>query len=101
MAAGTADWSIAVGILIFVVAIIIAAIYYLKYKKVFLVVFIASIATYAFAVFYTMDVFELNKNWIMLLLVISTVLMLFLGKYFSKFELKKAKLHTSLKEKNN
>lgn len=97
--AGTADWSIAVGIMTFIVAIIIAAIYYWRFKKVFIVVFTASIATYIFAVFYTWDVFELSKNWVLLLLLVSTGIMIFLGKYFSQIELKPDKAHTSLKEK--
>ena len=95
----SADWSIAIGILVFIVAIIFAAIYFFKYKKVYLVVFISSIATYIFAVFYTWDVFELNKNWILGMLVISTLVMWFLGSYFSKFKLSKSGYHTSLKEK--
>lgn len=96
---GQADWSIAVGILVFIVALVIATIYYVRYKKVYLIAFVASVATYVFAVFYTWDVFELHKNWILVILATSSVLMLFLGKYFSKFELKKDKIHTSLKEK--
>lgn len=95
-----ADWSIAVGILTFIIALIFAAIYYLQYKKIFLVVLIASIATYAFSVFYIWDVFELNRNLVMLLLGISTIVMFFIGKYFSTLELKRIK-HTSLKEKEN
>jgi len=97
-----AQWSIAIGILIFIVALVFAAIYYYKYKKLSLVIFIASISTYIFSVFYTWDViFELNKNGILIMLLISTILMVFLGKYFSKFEIKPSKVHTSLKEKKD
>ena len=85
----SADWSIALGILVFVVALVFAAYFYFKYKKVFLVVYVASIATYIFAVFYTWDVFELSKNLVLVLLVVSTILMLIVGKYFSKIEIKK------------
>ena len=99
MVAESAGWSIALGILAYIIALVFAAIYYFKYKKIFLVVFIVSITTYVFAVFYTWDIYELSKNGIMLLLVVSTILMMFLGKYFSKLELKPAKVHTSLKEK--
>jgi len=94
-----ADWSIAVGILVFIVAIIFAALYYYRYKKIFLIIFIASIATYIFAVMYTWDIYDPNRNMIMLMLLLSTILMVFLGKYFSKIELKLDKVHTSLKEK--
>lgn len=99
MATGTADWSIVVGVLTFIVAIIFAAIYYFKYKKIFLISYIASIATYVFAVFYTWDIFEPNRNWILFMLVVSVVIMIFLGRHFSKFDLKPSKLHTALKEK--
>lgn len=98
--AGTATWSIAIGILVFIIALIFASYYFLRYRKIFTVVFIASIATFVFAVFYTWDVFNLNKNMILVMLAISTIVMMFLGKYFSKYELKPAKMHTSLKEKN-
>ena len=93
-----ADWSIAVGIMVFLVAIIIAAIYYLRYKKVFIVIYSASIATYVFAVFYTWDVFDLNKNLVLLMLAISTIIMMFLGKYFSKIDLKQIKLKKKSKK---
>lgn len=96
---GSADWSIGVGIFVFIIAIIIAAIYYWRFKKVFLVVFTASIATYVFAVFYTWDVFELSKNWVLAILLLSTIIMVFLGKYFSNIDLKPDKVHTNLKEK--
>lgn len=101
MVVGQADWSIAVGILTFIIAIILAVIYYFKYKKLFLIVFISSIATYVFAVFYTWDVFELKKNYVLAILVVSTLIMILLGNYISKFDLSPAKVHTSLKEKKN
>ncbi|MDA3855631.1 MAG: hypothetical protein PF569_05195 [Candidatus Woesearchaeota archaeon] len=94
-----ATWSIGLGILVFIIAIVFATYYYLRYKKFFLVLFVASVSIYIFAVFYTWDVYDSNKNIIMIMLVISTIIMLFLGKYFSKFKLKANKLHTSLKEK--
>ena len=101
MVVGQADWSIAVGIFTYLIAIVLAVIYYFKYKKVFLIVLISSIATYVFAVFYTWDVFELSKNWVLGVLILSTLIMIFIGKYMSKFDLSPAKVHTSLKEKKN
>jgi uncharacterized membrane protein len=95
-----AEWSLFVGILIFVIAIVLAITLYLRYKKISQIVFLTSISTYIFAVFYTWDVFDLNKNWVIGLLFFSTILMLALGKYFSSSEFKKDKVHTSLKEKN-
>ena len=94
-----ADWSIVLGVLVFIVAIIFAIYYYLKFKKLFLVVFVAAVATYIFSIFYIWDVFELNKNLVLLLLIISVGIMFYLGRYFSKIKLKPSKSHTSLKEK--
>jgi uncharacterized membrane protein len=98
--ASEGEWSIFVGILIFIVGIIIATYYYLQYKKIFLIVFTTSVSLYVFSIFYIWDVFELNKNIVLLLLIFSTILMFITGKYFSKIKLKKDKIHTSLKEKN-
>ncbi|MCA9486555.1 hypothetical protein H6501_00270 [Candidatus Woesearchaeota archaeon] len=102
MAASSAEWSIALGILVYIIAFIVAAYFYFKYKRLSLIVFTASVATYIFAVFYTWDIYDLGnaKHWIMLLLLISTGLMFFLGKYFSKFDLEPDKPHTSLVEKS-
>lgn len=93
------DLSALMGILISIVALIISAIYYQRYKKVYLIVFILSISIYLYAVFYTWTIFENHNNLIMLMLIVSAILMIFLGNYFSKFKLKKDKMHTSLKEK--
>lgn len=85
----SADWSIPLGVLIFIIAIIIATIYYIRYKKFSHVLYVVSIATYTFSVFYTLDVFELNRNWILGILVFSTLLMFWLANYFKKIESKK------------
>jgi len=98
-----AEWSIAVGILVYILAIIFGAIYYFRYKKVFLLFFIASIATYIFAVMYTWDVFlNLNsdRNWVLLILLVSTILMFFIGNYFKNLKLKPANQHSGLKQKD-
>lgn len=95
-----ATWSIAIGYLVFITAIIFATYYYFKYKKIFLIVLIASLATYVFSVFYAWDVFQPDRNIILIMLIISTVIMVFLAKYFSQFKLKPSKAHTSLKEKD-
>ena len=95
---GGATWSIALGFAVLILAVIFSIIYYLRYKKIYLITLISSISVYIFAVFYTWDVFELNKNMVLLLLLISTIIMIFLGKYTSNLELKLDKPKTSLKE---
>ncbi|MFW5705140.1 MAG: hypothetical protein ACOCXG_04840 [Nanoarchaeota archaeon] len=89
-----ADWSIAVGVLVYFIAIIIAIILFLRYKKWSLVVYTASLATYTFAIFYTWDVFELEKNAVLIMLVVSTVLMMLVGRYFSKVKIAPAQTHS-------
>ena len=95
------NWSIVLGVIIFSIALLVAIIYYLRYKKWFLVIYTASISTYIFSVFYVWDIFDLKGISVMSLLLISMIIMIFLGKYFSKIKLKKDKVHTSLKEKEN
>lgn len=97
--AAEADWSIALGILIFIIAIVAAIIFYVTYRKVSLVFFVAAIATYIFSVFYTWDVYALSKNLVLALLVISTLLMIGLGKYFSSVDMLGNKKVNSRKKK--
>ncbi len=94
-----ADWSILLGFLIYLVAIIFEIIYYLRYKKWFLVVYAASVSTYVFSVFYAWDVFELEGFAVLALLGVSILVMIYLGKHFSNIKLVKDKVHTTLKEK--
>lgn len=80
--AGTADWSIAIGFLVYFIALIIAVIYYVSYRKFSLVLYVASISTLIFSIFYAIDVFDFSRHLIMLTLVISTAVFFMLGKYF-------------------
>lgn len=95
-----AEWSIALGVVIYLIAIIAAAVYYYRFKKIYLIFHITALATYIFSVFYTWDVFDLGNNQVLGLLFLSTIVMIFLGRYFKNFDIKVDKPHTSLKEKN-
>lgn len=77
-----ADWSIAIGFFVYFIAIILAIIFYVLYRKFSLVVYTASISTLIFSIFYAIDVFDFSRNLIMLTLIISTVAFFALGKYF-------------------
>ena len=99
MAYGQVEWSAPVGVLILLIALVIAAIYYFRYKKIYLITFVASLSTYVFSIFFIWDVFELNKNLVLLILAISTLIMILIGKYFSNIKIEISKPHTSLKEK--
>lgn len=94
-----ADWSIALGVVIFLIGIVAAIIYYLRYKKWFIILYVAALAVFIFSIFYTWDVLELKGFGVMLLLALSAGVMIFLGKHFSKVTLEEDKVHTSLKEK--
>lgn len=94
-----ADWSIALGVLLFIIAIIAAVLYYLRYKKWFLISYVAALTVFIFSIFYTWDVLELRGIQVMVLLAISAVIMIYLGKHFTGISLVEDKVHTSLKEK--
>ena len=94
-----ATWSLFVGVLIMIIAIFFGIYYYLIYKKIYLVLLIISVSVYVFSVLYAWDIFDPNKNIILLMLIFSTISMALIGKYFSNIKLKSEK-HTSLKEKD-
>jgi hypothetical protein len=95
----TADWSLAWGVLISVIATVASVLYYLRYKKWFLVSYIASISMFIFSIFYTWDILELKGIAVIVLLLLSTIIMIFLGKHFSGITLEEDKPQTSLPEK--
>lgn len=84
-----ADWSIGVGVLVYFIALIIAIILYILYRKYSLVVYIASISTLIFSIFYTIDVYSFSRNLILLTLIIATVAFFALGWYFKGIEYKR------------
>jgi hypothetical protein len=96
---GYADWSLAWGVLISVIAIVASVLYYLRYKKWFLISYIASISMFIFSVFYTWDILELKGISVIGILLASTIGMIFLGKHFSELSIEEDKPHTSLPEK--
>ena len=81
-----ADWSIVIGILIMLIAIVVAIILYLTKNKFSNVFLIASIATYLFGIAYVFDVYDTTKNWNLIILLSSTIIMFFLGYYISKMK---------------
>lgn len=96
----SADWSIAVGFLVYFIALIVAIIYYVSFRKFSLVLYVASISTFIFSIFYAMDVFEFNRHMILLTLVISTVVFYGLGKYFKNVTYSREE-HVSLEQSDS
>jgi hypothetical protein len=69
---------------IFWVSFIIAIILFAKYKKMYSVFYLISIALYIFTAGFAIDVFEFGEFGILATLVISAVVFMLLGFYLSK-----------------
>lgn len=78
-----AEWSLALGILLIVVGIILSIIFLALYRKYYIISFICGIGLYIFSVAYAWDLYDLSKNKVMILLLLSTVVLGLLGKYIS------------------
>lgn len=61
---------------------IIMIVIYFRTQKLFSLSFSLSALTYLIAMFYTIDAFELERDYIFLALVVSATLMAFVGFYF-------------------
>lgn len=77
-------WSITLGWFFFWIGLITSIILYATKKKFYPIMYLVSLSLYFFTLFYVMDVFDLSKNWIILLLGISAVVMISIGFYLSK-----------------
>lgn len=86
-----ATWSIAIGILIFIIALIVGIKYFLDYRKFSVIFLTAGIATFLFGIAYAWDIFDFNRVIILSVLVLSTLLMFGLGVYFKSVNFEKAK----------
>ncbi len=69
---------------IFWISFIVAIILFAKYKKMYIVFYLISIALYIFTAGFVIDVFELKEFGILSTLVISAVIFMSLGFYLSK-----------------
>lgn len=96
-----ATWSIPIGILILIIAIFFAIYYYIKFKKIFLVLIIFSISSFIYGIFYVWDVFSLKRNLVIILLLGSATSLFGIGQYLSSIELSyKNKKHEIFRMKN-
>jgi hypothetical protein len=77
-------WWMVVFWFLLVPLIIVEIIVYLKSKKFFWLIYALAIFTYVVAVCYTVDVFDLGKNAIILILLASAVLMFLVGRQLGK-----------------
>ncbi|MGM5483915.1 MAG: hypothetical protein ACQER9_03300 [Nanobdellota archaeon] len=80
-------WYPTLGYIIFSIALLAMIIIYLNTRKWYPIAYIISITTYIFTLGFIIDVYQLSKNWIILLLLFTALLMVIIGKYISrKFE---------------
>ncbi len=77
-------WYPFVGYGIFWVSLIVSIILYAVKRKWYPIMYLISIALYIFTLCFVIDVFELSKNWILLLLAFSALVMIYIGFYISK-----------------
>jgi hypothetical protein len=57
---------------------------YVVKRKWYPLMYLISIALYIFTAVFIIDKFDVSKNWILLILVFSTVVMIWLGYYLSR-----------------
>ena len=77
-------WAPVVGYLIFWLGLIAAIILFVIKKRWYPVMHLISICLYVFTILYIMDVFNMNKNGVLGLLALSSIIMIGIGFYLSK-----------------
>lgn len=77
-------WSAVVFWILLLPLVVTLIITYLTGKKIYRLVYIVAIFTYAMTVMYTIDAYELSKNWILILLIVSSALMIYTGTLFRR-----------------
>jgi len=79
-----AIWYPLLGYGVFWVGLIVAIILYAMKRKWYPIGYLVSVSLYIFTVGFVIDVFDINKNGVLLILAFSAVLMILLGFYLSK-----------------
>lgn len=77
-------WYPFLGWSVFIVALIIAIIIYARAKKFYPIFYLIAISLYVFTAGFYIDVYDLTKGGILMVLVVSAVVFMFVGWYFSK-----------------
>ncbi|MBT3643004.1 hypothetical protein HN604_03970 [archaeon] len=72
------------GMALFWISLIIGIILFANYKKIYPVFYMISVALYIFTAGFAIDVFNIAKFGILSILVISAIIFMGLGHYFSK-----------------
>ena len=69
---------------VFIIGLIVAIVMFSNMKKIYPIFYVASIALYIFTAGFFIDVYDLAKGGVLLVLVISAILFMLLGWYFSR-----------------
>jgi len=77
-------WYPFLGWSVFLIGLIVAISLFSNMKRLYSVFYVASISLYIFTAGFYMDVFNLTKGGILAVLVISAVIFMLLGWYFSR-----------------
>ncbi len=82
--AGPSFWYPILGWFLFWIGLLTALIMYLSKKRWYPIAYLISILLYIFTLGFVIDVFNLSKNTILLLLALSALIMMSIGGYLSK-----------------
>ena len=77
-------WYPYLGYGVFWIGLVASIIIYAMKRKFYPIMYLISISLYIFTVGFVIDVFDLSKNWILLILGFSSLIMIGLGLYLSK-----------------
>ena len=78
------EWYPFLGWADFIISLIIAIVIYAKSRKFYPIFYLIAISLYVFTAGFYIDVYDLTKGGILMVLVISAVLFMLVGWYFSK-----------------
>ncbi|MEK6800308.1 MAG: hypothetical protein AABY10_01820 [Nanoarchaeota archaeon] len=78
---------------IFFIGVVVAIVLFAIKKKFYPVMYLVSIALYIFTVGFVMDIFDMGKNGVLLMLALSACFFILAGMYFShKFKNRKEEI---------
>ncbi len=69
---------------IFWIALIIGIILFIKFRMIYPIIYLISVSLYIFTAGFTIDVFKFEKLGILSTLIISAIIFMVLGYYFSR-----------------
>lgn len=77
-------WYPFLGYGVFWIGLVVSVILFAMKRKWYPLMYLISICLYIFTVGFVIDVYDLSKNWVLLILAFSALLMIGLGLYLSK-----------------